>query len=261
MDNLGLNNVIKSKTPRLTLFVFLVVLVIIYLLNFNLNTKVSVNNYILNTYGYIFLGLLLVVFTWVSIDEYNWIDISGVKLIAIMILSFITLFITILTGNNHYIIKHASWTLFMLSMGVMSYILYKKNIQDENLGSIIITLFSILLVFSYIAYNTPLDMTKNWGNTLMYILLTIIVIQIFDLIFGDYNNKSFITRNRIYGWIIIILFSGFLLYDTQKLIKEGYMYENLCKTIRQSQCVDYPRASLNLFLDIMNLFSGLTRIS
>ena len=127
--------------------------------------------------------------------------------------------------------------------------------------NVLLELIGVVAILSYVAYSQPLDTFNSWGTPLAYILGTVIVIECFDLIFSSYDNSGFLTRNRIYGWIAVLLFSGFILYDTQKILKNATITTILCDSKNQWKCSDYPSASLGLFLDMVNMFTGLTSIN
>ena len=57
--------------------------------------------------------------------------------------------------------------------------------------------------------------------------------------------------NRIVAYVTIGLFSLFVLYDTKQIIKNA------------DKCVnpDYINQSLDLFLDSLNIFSGVTMLN
>ena len=57
-----------------------------------------------------------------------------------------------------------------------------------------------------------------------------------------------------------LLFSGFLLYDTKKIEQNGIILSKLCNN-NSNLCdkfLNYPGESLNIFLDIINLFNNIT---
>jgi FtsH-binding integral membrane protein len=188
--------------------------------------------------------------------------LNGWNYLGIVIISFIALFTVLLTSNNNNIIKYSAWTVFMISIGIISYISYKLNKINNKLNTVFISLLIIIIVLSGIAYYKPLNTFDNWGNPLLAILIALIIIQIVDYMFFV-NKDNFINRFRIYSWISLLLFSGFLLYDTQKLVKEAIVSSVICNEIKQPQlrCVDYPRASLGIFIDILNLFTSLSNIN
>ena len=90
----------------------------------------------------------------------------------------------------------------------------------------------------------------------MFGLLGLIIFETLDLIFADYSSKNIQKRFWYYSLVGIVLFSGFLVYDTQKKIKEGLLLEKICT--HHLRCADYPTKSLDLFMDILNMFNQLT---
>jgi FtsH-binding integral membrane protein len=62
-----------------------------------------------------------------------------------------------------------------------------------------------------------------------------------------YSSCLVLTSITIYGGISAMVFSGYLVYDTDKLIKH-YM------------CDEYIWAAIALYLDIINLFLAILRL-
>ena len=124
--------------------------------------------------------------------------------------------------------------------------------MNGTLASTFLSLILIVGILSYLAYNSPLDTFDSWLKPMLIILCGLIFVQLIDLLFfvkGAQAN-SFIQRYRIYSWIGLLLFSGFLVYDTQHLIKKAHYITSVCSSKNQSICADYPKESLNIFLDI-----------
>ena len=81
------------------------------------------------------------------------------------------------------------------------------------------------------------------GMGLFVTLISIIIIEIIHILF--YNNNSFGVF-KLTSYFVILLFSLYVSYDTAKIIK------------KEDLCVDYPnypKFSVDFFLDILNLFS------
>lgn len=235
--------------------------VIFMIINHINNENISVRQYIVNTYSFILLGFIITSLVWVASDEYQLFDMNnniGIKLIATTILSFISLYVVMTTSKDSILIKYTAWGVFMVSMGLMTYVTYRVNIKTNMLTSTIIELLAIVAVLSYIAYVEPLDTFTSWGTPLTYILGTLIVIECIDLFFGDYKSSSFLSRSRIYGWIGVIIFSGFILYDTQKILIDAEKITNTCDSKEQLNCADYASSSLGMYMDIINLFNNIS---
>ena len=99
-------------------------------------------------------------------------------------------------------------------------------------------------VFSAVAYAKPEWISLSWGPILFFALLAVIVMELL-LIFLFRNNLG--QRSGLFraiSYFVILIFMGFILYDTKRL------------QINAKECVkaDYIKESLKLFLDILNIF-------
>jgi FtsH-binding integral membrane protein len=226
------------------------------------------NRYIMNTYMYILLALITVSSTVIYLDSKTW-EMNTMHFFGLFILSITTMYATIITSPENYIVKHLSWIIFLITIGTMIYPTAKIALMKGEFWNIILTLGCILGVLSIIAFRKPLGTFLSWGNMLTVALSGLIIFEIFDILFNKQIDSymvdiGFFTRSRIYAWIGILVFSGFMLYDTQKIILHAKIYREKCESvigIDQLMCVDYPNESLGIFLDIVNLFSSLTRVS
>lgn len=249
----------------MTYFLALFAIGVIYLITNGMENKLTEKQYVLHTYMYILLGIIISSLTWEILDNYNG-DLkneifSQYKIIAIFIVALLSLFTVILTSKDSYVIKNTAWSIFMICIGITSYISYKINIINGEMQNVLLELIAVVGILSYVAYSQPLGVFNSWGIPLTYILGTVIIIECFDMIFVTHNKTSLITRNRIYGWIAVLLFSGFVLYDTQKIIINAKNTTDSCNSKNQWECADYPSASLGLFLDLINMFTGLSGIN
>jgi FtsH-binding integral membrane protein len=254
------------ETTIIGITTFLTVCIIIL----NRNKELTVNQYISNTYLYILLGIMIIGLVWKYIDNNQSIAsnmlLNGWYLFGLIIITFISLYIVISTPNDKTIIKHIAWTICAICFGMTTYFTYKMNRSSGQLTSIFISLIFIIGLLSYLAYSMPLNTFDNWLKPMVIILFGLIVIQLIDLLListnsFSFNHKDFFVRTRIYSWIGLLLFSGFLLYDTQTLIKRAKQITQECISKNQSLCADYPRESLNIFLDIINLFNSQSNLS
>jgi len=112
-----------------------------------------------------------------------------------------------------------------------------------GLGDIILEAFSItatvFLALTLFACQSKYDFTI-YNGLLMSILTSLIVWSFFCMMFG-------FSTGALYSWIGTLLFCGFIVIDTQMIIhKLGYD--------------DYIIASIELYLDIINLFLFILRI-
>ena len=78
------------------------------------------------------------------------------------------------------------------------------------------------------------------------------------LLFGDKDVDGYVKRQKIYSFFAVLLFSGFVLYDTHKIFTDAHKVVAGCESLNQLDCADYPVASLGIFLDAVNLFNNLS---
>ena len=244
-------------------FLALFALIVIGIIANGLHEPLTPNLYVFNTYLYILLALIVVATTWrigdnLSYDNYAF-DSNGYHLLGLFIVSLLFIFSTVLSTNK--IVTHAAWFLFVVCIGLITYVQYKISKENGKLPMIFLSLVTLIGILSWISLTQPLDTFDSWFRPMMMILVGLIVVQLIDLAFFAEPGEKFLTRFRIYSWIGLILFSGFMLYDTQKLIKNGIRVSAQCDPRKHFECTNYPAESLNIFMDIVNLFSSTSSIA
>jgi FtsH-binding integral membrane protein len=183
----------------------------------------------------------------------------GSRLLPLFILTLLLLFGILLTPSNQQIPLHLMWLGFIILMSVSGYPIYLLAKQEQILNKVLITLGIIFLSMSYLAYTNRFEFLQGYSSYFTFGLLGLIVFQSLDLIFSDYN-KGQDTRFWYYSIFAIVLFSGLLIYDTQKIIKEASVLETICKNRSHLECANYPEKSISIFLDLLNLFNNLTNV-
>lgn len=227
----------------------ILLLVLSYLISYYNKQKLTENIYIISTYLYIFCSLIVISITSIIVDEYQLLyNASGTLLIGIFILSLITLFGTILTPVNNSFIKNGFFILLLITLGIMCFYIYKVA-SDKGILVQVILIVGIMFVVASITFNYySFETINSWGNYLFFGLLGLITVEIVDLIFG--SKEGLMYRNKLYSWIGVLLFSAFLIHDTQQ-IKNNY---------KNVTIPDYPVQSLNIVLDVVNLFSSIVGV-
>jgi len=217
------------------------------------NNKLTCKKYVLNTYLYIILSLLIVSTTVSIMDKYG-LDkyISFQSTMVFFILLFLTIGLLLLTmflSPQQTILKHLSWLIFIILIGITLFPVYKLGKLTSVLSSTLFTTLSIVIILTAIAFYKPEWISLSWQPILLVLLVAGILLKMGLMIFTrdaqSYNKWSLILS---YGFVI--LFSFLLLYDTKKL------------QINAKNCKipNYINESIGIFLDIINLFSHLTRI-
>lgn len=141
-----------------------------------------------------------------------------------------------------------SWLKFIL-FSVFSYIWgillasFKLKIHDTELinmtmlGSI--GIFSVMFLIGGFLLATGIQLGLKTGLFLFFSLLLLIIAQIFSLF-----HKSTILIKSLAA-IGIVIFSGYIIYDTNVILQRDYYG-------------DFITASLDYYLDILNIFVKLT---
>ena len=230
-----------------TLFFCLIISFLIYKKAY-IKGKLTCNNFILNSYLYILLSLLLVCNIVIITDKTktnlfrkNW---------FFWCLLFSSIGLLILTMNldpRKPLIKHTAWFLWILTMGITMYPIYLRSKQNGVFLSSLAVTFSMVALLTGFAFFRPDLISLKMGPILTVLLLGGILLKLFTWIFAKketVNNISYLL-----SYAFITLFSLFILYDTKKL------------QIHAKKCIvpDYINESMGVFLDILNLFSSISR--
>lgn len=150
-------------------------------------------------------------------------------------------------GNKNFKFIHIIWLLFLflISSGVYPYfksIEYKDIVEDALLitGSIFAIMSSIVFMF-------PTFFEKTYNFMTMGLFISLLVIILFELgnIIFNRDPVSLIKNYKTTSYIVIILFTLFVSYDTQRMI----MLKEMCSSLP-----NYPKFSLDFFLDVLNIF-------
>lgn len=237
------------------------ILTIVYLIHNNVTKQLTVQSYVTTNYMYIFGALLLMILTNNVMEEKN-IDIDDFygKGLLLLILGLFSLFGVILTSNDHQLIKHLFWLVFILTNSVVIYPMYKIAKDDGVIWKVLITLGVMFIALSYIAYTKPVGYFEEWSPYLFIGLCSVLVFRLLDLVFASPYSRETDNRNWWYSILAIIIFTGYMLYDTQRVVKDGKILNNECVGKDHLVCADYPSRSLALFLDMINLFANVTNV-
>ena len=212
------------------------------------------NNYILNSYLYIFLAISIVFATMFSMDNIN-IDpsvlFSGSSKFLLLLLSLVLLFFVITIKPYHFFTIHLLYFLLIILLSVFIYPIFKYN-KDLFYSSGATTL-SILILLSFVAFQYPDIIKDSWGFNLFIILIGLIILTIIHKILKNYNIIKSNKYNKIFSYVSVIIFSFYMLYDTKNLIKNS----KLCGVKLEP---DYINQSLDIILNSVNIFTGITNL-
>ena len=116
------------------------------------------------------------------------------------------------------------------------------NLASLNLNETIVKLsfygtmsiFGIMTLIGMIFTVLNINLGPKIGLSLFYGLLLLILVGLFNIITGN-------TKNKLYSIVGLILFSIYIIYDTNYILQRNYKG-------------DFILASLDYYLDILNIF-------
>ena len=123
---------------------------------------------------------------------------------------------------------------------------YETSFYSPNsvLFAVCLTFVCVITLTLYAKYTTK-DFTIYGG--VLYVFLTCLIFGSFFLMFFDVKMFNFVIT-----MCSLVCFSGYIIYDTQLI---------LGNRSREFSIDDYILAAMNLYLDIINLFLDILRIS
>jgi FtsH-binding integral membrane protein len=235
----------------------LLILGLIFFIIKQYETELTEKSYVTNTYMYILLALVITALVINVVDRRNLIDVYDSKFFwTLFAVSLISLLGIQFTPENNQVLKHIAWVVFVITMGISLYPIHKLNQVTNQTTNVLLTLICVVVGLTCIANYYPLGYFKSWEMPLFACLCGLVIFQLFDAFFSTEISP---VRSKIYAWITIVLFTGFIVFDTQKVMLNAADMVAKCANQEQLGCVDYPSESLGLFLDILNMYSGISR--
>jgi len=268
-SNKQLNNIISSNNALLKLFCTLIIIVVICILIGNYafkNGSLTCDHYVLNTYLYIILAILLVFMVVLINDKYGifnsfllWMSQgSMIRIIIICIILLILLlglsYALLKVNPNNIVASNTIWTLLILILGIslIPTIWFGRLENVVGIAGISTILISIGVGLLGYYYGDEI-VTFDWDKYLNYALMALIGI-IFIGMFIIENPETMFNFIFIISILILIIFILLLLSNHKKL------KENSEKCIDGKTVPNYPVESFNIFIKMLNIFQELIRI-
>lgn len=212
--------------------IFLVIIIIIY------TTKLDKKTYFINVYMYLLLAISLILLLSKYIS-FNIRNLSSIILILVLLIISLPLIY-----SENLIISHIGFLIliFLLSSNL---IISRKNITKvlilSGLAFILLTIFTIFILNDD-SKKFILSKDKYLAFMLFAFTFFIIVVRII--------NPNIIDKNiKVISVIGILIFVLLTMHDT--IIK--YSNSHALPGISHTQ-VNYPKESVSLILDFMNIF-------
>lgn len=244
---------------NLSLLISLSLFTLVFMIYQNISQDLTAKSYIAATYMYIFFAFLLIIL----INEEKLVpDLRhSVKFMALAFLMIILTVILHFIPKENQLLKHVVWFGLIVIMGIILNPVYEIAKNENILNKVLLTISVMFIVMTYFAYTKPLSYFDSWYPYLYSGLIGLIVSRLSNIIFSDLDNPSgFYSRDFLISIVSVLIFNGFLAYDTQKIVKDGVKLNSVCQGKNNLECADYPTKSLDIILDMLNLFVNTTSV-
>lgn len=207
----------------------------------------SCGGYITNVYIYILLGLLITAFSVLFIAKRKYPITSTKSLLAFMV-AIMALFGMYAVDPRNVLLNHALWLAFIVAISTSVYVIWRYSTYKGTLTSSLLIVLLLVAGLTVVAHVNPDWIQLGWGSTLTMALLAGILAWVVPLFLGKSQNLT--AYYKVLSALFVFIFMVLILYDT-KLLR-----------VKAEQCTipNYPKDSVGLFLDIINLFSNVTML-
>ena len=165
---------------------------------------------------------------------------TNVSVIPLFIASFVLIFVIALVPMPQFV-KFILFCLFSYIMGLMMSV-YKKKYNAAMINTAIkgaLSVFAMFLVIGVVLVLGGIRLGYQFGAFLFFALLALIVAELVFIL-----GAGLTWANKVLSAIGIVIFALYILYDTNQILQRDYMG-------------DFITASMDYYLDILNLFSDL----
>lgn len=258
-----MNITLFKRYLTITIVSIVLIAVFIYKSAFK-NGRPTCNNYVINVYLYLALGIALLVLGTLLVEKTtnnfgvvfkspnnpNYEKYYKYSLISFLIV--LPLIIAFAFFRHNVLMSHFFYIMITLLLGITSLPLiklekYNPYVDDALMGTSIIFLGMTVLYYLFPKFFNTTQGIVMTG--LLVGLLAIIIINIINAFFLKNN-----TLNQITNGIVLILFSLFVSYDTSNInLRAKYCVSNKKSIFNPN----YPNEALDFVLDLLNIFQSL----
>lgn len=168
--------------------------------------------------------------------------ISILYFVSFFIVSFVLIFI--MMADIPIWAKILVFTIFSAMEGYflsfLKYVVDPAIIQMAVAGAM--GIFSSMFIFGMLLVFLGIKLSNAFGAILLFLLLGLIITRIVFMFMGNYSHFA-----KGFAIFALGLFSLFIIYDTNQIMQRDYFG-------------DFITASLDYYLEIINVFVNLTRV-
>jgi len=245
----------KNQDER-QIYFYLIAIFFVCFLIFNSafkNGQPTCNRYMINVYLYIGLAILFIGLICYY-AEYANLNITFLTSLFSFILTLVLIFVIhyVLPMKN-ILLNHFLWILLLIGFSIMMYPIVSSPLYQPYINRTIMIVSLIFLIMTIVTYIYPSFFEKTYGKAmiaLMISLIVIIIIELIDLIYKSMTKNQNMGVFRVTTYVVIFIFTLLVAYDTTRL----KMKAKTCKESSVYEYANYPLESLELILDLINLF-------
>ena len=203
--------------------------------------------FLLHTFGHLLGGLVI---TGLSTENLYWTDIDKKPIthIFVLVLTFLLLLTILFSDPGPF--KYIVFVLFCIVLGQILSGFVKRLESEHILSSTLLLTGAIFIAMTGLALFDKGNML-SWKAYLFVGLVGLIVASIGVSLFAK-TPKDAGRFQQWLSWFAVVLFTLFVGYDVQVL----QTHAKACK-----QDPDYVNESINVYLDVLNLFQGIGNLS
>ena len=251
------------------------------------DNKYTCENFALNIYIYVLMAILIIALVVVTvlrvfpnsnlISLYKFAGNKYYLLFYIIILLFIIWGLIGLLGTHKYniLLSHCIWIILLVIFGLLFVPLY-VSLKSNNLfmKTFLSTGIVVVIIILTIIYKKDLltkYLTDESYNYVIIALMITIIAKILAYFILDFNIKELKDIRLYFAYILVVIFTYLLLYDTKQILDvtaddcntallECNDKTDIIKSIdidirdKCSKYPSYPVQSFNIFADIINMF-------
>ena len=243
-------------------------------------------NFVMNVYIYVLMGLLLMALTTVTIlrsyKEENLYSVFNNLSKTMLIVYLVGIFILfmILISTLHYfeyniMASHLVWLLLIMVFGIICLPLY-VSLKANNLfmKTVLSTIVVVAIITLVVIYQKDLlneYLTDNVTNLVFMILIIVLFAKIITYYVYGFDIKELKDIRVYFAYGLVVIFTYFMLVDTRNILN---ITKETCENALQN-CVNnkelqlttlcesypsYPLKSFDIFFNIFQLFQQLATI-
>ena len=268
-DTKALNNIITSSNALLKLFCTLTVAVIICILIGQYafkNGLLTCDNYVLNTYLYIILSILLTFIVVLVNDKFGFFNSflfwmsqgSMARIIITLIILLCILFGLIYALHNidptNIVLSNTVWLLIILILGIflIPTIWFGRLTNVVGLAGMLTILITIGV--GYLGYYYGDQIVRfDWDKYLNIALIGLIIV----IIIGSFTITD---PKTLYIFIMTVSILSLIIFTLLLLSNHKKLKQNADKCIDGKVIPNYPVESFSIFIKMLNIFADLIRI-